>query len=172
MTTKEPWWDRLSTSHRDRAGMRAAADAELMEKVRDPATGRFRNGMLKEATPLCISEPYGTEAQANVMSRHRGKQLGIRVPKKGRGLSEGYLMNTEIGVKPLCVGDEYVEDAGALRARQESRAKMWPDRKPFRGGGHVRHNTRADLGAGVHCNTDWYLSEVDCNVPNDKVRGL
>jgi len=168
---KTPWWDRLSVDRRDRAAMRAAADAELMEKVRDPTTGVFRNGMMKEQTPLCISEPYQDDGKSAVMSRHRGRQLGITVPKKGRGTSEGYVLS-QIGVVPLCVGDNYVEDAGALQARQESRARMWPDRKAFRGGGTVKHNTRSDLGAGVHCNTDWYLSEVDCNVPNDKVQAL
>ena len=64
-------------------------------------------------------------ASAQVMPRHRGKQMGISVPKKGKGTTEGYVMST-IGQQPLCVGDKFVEDAGWKEARQRRRSLSVP----------------------------------------------
>ena len=153
---KVPWWDRLAyTSLRDEKKLREKADAELLEKVKDRTHGQFTLGMIQAPIPGCISEPYQDAASAQVMPRHRGKQM-----------QASYRLNYQERT-PLCVGDPFAEDAGWKDARKKNREGMWADRKSFKPAGKVQHNKRT-----THYDTDWYLSEVDCNVPNEKVVAL
>ena len=80
-------------------------------------------------------------------------------------MQASYRLNYQSGRR--YAGDPFVEDAGWKDARKKCREGMWADRKSFKPAGKVQHNKRTS-----HYDTDWYLSEVDCNVLNEAVVAL